>query len=322
MPESVHMATDNFKLLIPASIEVQVEGIGEPRIRSYYFVRLYVDGQKVSKSTKSEPSSSVLKWKWNTDDETWFLSLSSVMKVELYRGFKINLRWFEHLVGQHERDVVAFLENAADFGLTDKKGNSFPAKMHIVLSPSGDNTKEFLGKVDAGVNRLSSNGAVAGTVSTLGIVLQLTKTIMDNLSEAHPILKASWTVVSSLYQVVRETDLQDKAIQELATTLREILATTKAIPNLQEIPDTINVIKEINRQSLEVAVLIQEYTKLHFAVRTFRISVDLKSRIDKCRSKWVDLHEKLFNRIAVDTNIQVRGMVDDQQGIAELVFFR
>jgi hypothetical protein len=148
--------------------------------------------------------------------------------------------------------------------------------------------------------------------------------------------------------VVRETDLQDKAIQELATTLREILATTKAIPNLQEIPDTINVIKEINRQSLEVAVLIQEYTKLHFAgdsvphlhdpaesndalfvVRTFRISVDLKSRIDKCRSKWVDLHEKLFDRIAVDTNIQVhdtniqvRGMVDDQKGIAELVSFR
>ena len=33
------------------------------------------------------------------------------MKVELYRGFKINLGWYEHLVGQYEMDVVAFLEN-------------------------------------------------------------------------------------------------------------------------------------------------------------------------------------------------------------------
>ena len=58
--------------------------------------------------------------------------------------------------------------------------------MHIVLSPisaSGDNMKEFLDKVEANVSRLSSNDAVANTVSTLGIVLQLTKTIMDKLSE-------------------------------------------------------------------------------------------------------------------------------------------
>ncbi|KIJ93635.1 hypothetical protein K443DRAFT_12698 [Laccaria amethystina LaAM-08-1] len=311
------MVTDKSLLLgaIPANIEVQVEGIEEQRIRSYYFVRLYVDGQKVSKSMKSKPSSSVLKWKWDADNQTWFLPLSSVMKVQLYRGSKINVRWFEHLVGQHEGDVVAFLENVADFGLTDKKGNSFRAKMHIVLSPisgSGDNTKEFLDKVDADVNRLSSNGAVAGTVSTLGIVLQLTKTIMDNLSEVHPILKASWTIVSGLYEAVRETDIQDESIQELATTLREILGITKAIQNLQEVPDTTNVIKEINRQSLEVAVLIQEYTKLHFAVRTLRIQADLKSRIKKCQDKWVVLKEKLSLRVAVDTNIRVRRIEDHQ----------
>lgn len=58
--------------------------------------------------------------------------------------------------------------------------------MNIVLSPisgSGDNIKELMEKVDADVRRLSSKGTVAGTVLTLGIVLQLTKTIMDNLSQ-------------------------------------------------------------------------------------------------------------------------------------------
>ena len=78
--------------------------------------------------------------------------------------------------------------------------------MHIALSPisgSGDNMKEFLDKVDADVSRLSSNDAVAGTVSTLGIVLQLTKTIMDNLSEVRN--KCFRRIVSRLTLVIRRT---------------------------------------------------------------------------------------------------------------------
>ena len=78
--------------------------------------------------------------------------------------------------------------------------------MHIALSPiseSSDNVKEFLDKVDADVSRLSSNDAVAGTVSTLGIVLQLTKTIMDKLSEVRN--KCFCRIVSRLTLVIRRT---------------------------------------------------------------------------------------------------------------------
>src|SRR5258708_40287874 len=98
--------------------------------------------------------------------------------------------------------------------------------MKIVLSRisgSVDNIKEFMERVDADVSRLSSNDAVSNTVSTLGQVLELTKTIMNKLTkvrhlmstphgisadrgdQAHPILDASWTIVSSLYQVNRPT---------------------------------------------------------------------------------------------------------------------
>ena len=113
----------------------------------------------------------------------------------------------------------------------NKKGISIPVKMKIVLSRisgSVDNIKEFMEKVDADVSRLSSN-AVTSTVSTLGQVLELTKTIMDKLTkvqysismpidlhiksadrgdQAHPILNASWTIVSSLYQVNGPTKCQ------------------------------------------------------------------------------------------------------------------
>lgn len=60
--------------------------------------------------------------------------------------------------------------------------------MHLSLlakaPESDDKMKEFLDEVDAVVSsRLSNNGAVTGAVSTLGMVLQLTKTVVDKLSE-------------------------------------------------------------------------------------------------------------------------------------------
>jgi len=58
--------------------------------------------------------------------------------------------------------------------------------MKIVLSRisgSVDDIKEFMKKVDADVSHLSSNDTVPSTISTLGQVLELTKTIMDKLSK-------------------------------------------------------------------------------------------------------------------------------------------
>jgi hypothetical protein len=108
-----------------------------------------------------------------------------------------------------------------------------------------------------------------------------------------------------------------------------MLGTAKAIPDLRVIPDTTNVIEEINRQSLQVASLVDEYTKLSragnsvsllldqvksndglFVVRTVRIQGDLKSRIVKCRDRWVVLMAKLSRRIDVDTNTRVQKIED------------
>ncbi|KDR72361.1 hypothetical protein GALMADRAFT_770093 [Galerina marginata CBS 339.88] len=161
-------------------------------------------------------------------------------------------------------------------------GNAIPIKLKITLSPipeSEDYIKQFMEKVDADISRLSSNDAVTSAISTLGQVLKLTKTVMDHLSKAHPILNASWAIVSSLYQAVQETDLQDESIRELASTLRELLGTASMVPNLPEIPDTTKVIEEISRQSLQVASLIHEYTKLSWAGRTVRIQMPVDSTL-------------------------------------------
>jgi hypothetical protein len=69
--------------------------------------------------------------------------------------------------------------------LTDKKGIPVAIKMNMALSPipePDDYIKEFMKRVDADVARLSSNDVVLSTISMLGPVLQLTKTIIDKFS--------------------------------------------------------------------------------------------------------------------------------------------
>ena len=75
-------------------------------------------------------------------------------------------------------------------------------------------------------------------------------------------------------QAVQETDLQDESIRDLASTLREMLGTANAIPDLPVIQNTTNVIEEIGRQSLQVASLIHEYTKLPWAGNSISLVLD------------------------------------------------
>ena len=106
-----------------------------------------------------------------------------------------------------------------------------------------------------------------------------------------------------------------------------MLGTTNAIPDLPVIPNTTDVIEAISRQSLQVASLIHEYTKLPwagnsvaallcfvksnnglFVARTVKIQIpsDLKSRIDTCRKKCAALKDDFYSRVHIDMNTRMK----------------
>ena len=115
-------------------------------------------------------------------------------------------------------------------------------------------------------------------------------------------------------QAIQETDIQDECIRELGGTLREMLATANEVPDLQVIQNTTNVLEQISRQSLEVASLIHEYTKLPWAGNSIPLLLDpvesdnglfvarivmpgdLKSRIDECRKRCATLKDVFDSR--------------------------
>ncbi len=59
--------------------------------------------------------------------------------------------------------------------------------------------------------------------------------------------------------------MQDESVQNLASTLREMLGTANQASDIAEVANTTNVIEEIGQQGLQVAFLIDEYTKLGWA---------------------------------------------------------
>jgi hypothetical protein len=118
-----------------------------------------------------------------------------------------------------------------------------------------------------------------------------------------------------------------------------MLGTANSIHDLPKIPNTTDVIEEISRQTLHVASLIHEYTKLSragnsipllldlvgsndglFVVRTVKIQGDLKSHIEKCQDSCAALMVKLSRRINVDTHTRVKKIEDGQLGTFEFLF--
>ena len=58
-----------ISLYIDFYLDIEVEGVVEDVKQSYYSVSLYVADNKVAKSTKCKPRSSVVKWEWKANNQ-------------------------------------------------------------------------------------------------------------------------------------------------------------------------------------------------------------------------------------------------------------
>ncbi|PPQ94485.1 hypothetical protein CVT25_013768 [Psilocybe cyanescens] len=332
------MSPDNpLNLLCATLANVEVEGTLKGRERSRFYVQLDIDDRKAVISAKIKCSVSGLRWEWTSGNEIMNIDLDQCLLLDSISWFapssKIKIAIYQYhmlicnkCVGRLGRtQVVDMIANGASnihlflhasFDLTSESGLAVPLRMKIALCPapkSDDDIENLLQEVDNSISKLKNRESVLGTASSIGQALQLIKAIMNNFSQIHPVLNASWVVISGVYKILQDTDVQDEVIRELANTLREMLGTAAAVPDLPQIPNTDSVIEEISRQSLQVASLIHEYANLSFLKRTAKIQLsgDLKSRILQCQTKCTSLQMKLAIRIDINAHARATqiGMV-------------
>lgn len=160
---------------------------------------------------------------------------SSTIKIEIKRESRLI---GNHFVGQYTGKAIELLDNGqciyfwlsyrfrkltrldATFDLKDETGAKIIAKIKIDLSLVDTNFKTFMEDVDNDISRLGSPSNPHAGIPALGMAWSLTKNIMDNIADvrycysfslssradllhgkAHPILKASWTIISYVYKV-------------------------------------------------------------------------------------------------------------------------
>ncbi|KAF8838503.1 hypothetical protein BDN67DRAFT_1070682 [Paxillus ammoniavirescens] len=266
-----------------------------------------------------------VKWSYKWTDtfaprlgQNLLMSPASTVKVSL-RG-KHRVRY--HLLGSYSGCVSDFFNNK-ETSLTLQGGSR--ATITLRLSPVVDYQKALNDWVDSSLTRLDDNQgltegfdnvdqaitsaqAVNSALQTygqyivpLGQTLRLMKKLIDNVADAHPFLKVGWTLLSSVYTVVQQQQLNDRDVQGLAESLREVVGVASDCP-VAEIKGTPHVIESIVRLSLEVASLIDECTKGSFITRLIKGQItDVKGRIAKCQGELKDLYEKLKTRIMAYT---------------------
>ena len=69
MLESKNEAYATFSSDSDFYLVIEVEDVVEDVHRSHYSVSFYVEDNKVAKSTKSKPRSSVVKWEWKANNQ-------------------------------------------------------------------------------------------------------------------------------------------------------------------------------------------------------------------------------------------------------------
>ncbi|KIJ14091.1 hypothetical protein PAXINDRAFT_100315 [Paxillus involutus ATCC 200175] len=252
------------------------------------------------------------------------IPISSTVKIVLIGKRRIR----DHLLGSYSGRIIDFLDKDKPFTLENDQHGAC-ATITMGLSSAADYQQALIASVDASLARLdnsprleegldmvdqanSSMQVAYSAVETygqyiapLGQALRLMIKLIDNVADAHPLLKVGWTLLSS---AVQEQRLNDDNVRGLAESLRELVGVASDCP-VTEIKGTPGVIESIERLALEVASLIDEYTKSSFAVRVGRAQItDVTARITKCQAELNGLYEKLRTRIMAYTANRVKEM--------------
>ncbi|KAF9480554.1 hypothetical protein BDN70DRAFT_856548, partial [Pholiota conissans] len=274
-----------------------------------YFVNISVDEHFQQKSVK-KPSLPAPRWEWPQNQQFLFHP-SSTIKIKVYRESRARLATLKHSVGEYNGKVIELLESDALIDLEDKDGTTITPKVKVKLTlvpTSGDNFQTFMETISTNVSHLDNTGRAPAVLLALGRAFELTKAIMDIVSNAHPILKASWTVMSTVYGAVQQAQVVDDTIRDLAESLREMLGIATQCLDLKVIEGTTNVIEEIGRTSLKITSLVHEYTRLGFMRRavTLQLSDNMKTRITQYQKSCDGLREKFKIRLILETNNVVK----------------
>jgi len=248
--------------------------VGKLEEKRAYFVALDLDELRIFESK----SCRLLAPRWQEDHHFSFGPSSSIGITVFQKRTVLPVK---RVLGGYIGTVTQLIENDATLDLVDETGTKVAAikvKLCLVSEPEQD----FMKRVELDLAHFNNNGVLAGVTSDvvsavqtgnvaaqtlsscivpLGKALQLIVKFMDGIADAHPILKVSWTVLSSVYKVVQQQLVQDDSVRDLADSLRDMVDMANARRDRVVLGGANDVTQEIGLACLQVASLIHTYSR-------------------------------------------------------------
>ncbi|KZP31011.1 hypothetical protein FIBSPDRAFT_926109 [Athelia psychrophila] len=270
----------------------------------HHYAVVFIDGKSVSKPGHKTPMPSP---RW----PSFHFNISSTLKIAIFRKRRVRK---DTLVAQYTGQGRDFLDRDTKYLLTDETGSQAGLRLSVNIDLASIPPADFIKSVMDNASSLQSVGTSAPAQALGGFGLQIFQIlkqivpVIDTIADAHPVLKMTWTVLSSVYKAVEDQVVQDTAVCDLAKSLQEILGVANICPELARIEDTDDVIAEIRRAALEGALLIAEYVGTTLlAARTAKHQLsDMSDRITQCQNRYTDLGGKFDRRVQLETHAMAK----------------
>ncbi|KAJ6559983.1 hypothetical protein B0H19DRAFT_1375904 [Mycena capillaripes] len=329
----------NYSLLIESADRVMWDSGAWNRNPKLY-ATLALDDSPISKTPAFKRS---LKPMWNFSSNL-FCPLRSAITLRLYHSTFIPRR-ADPLLGECKIGIKELLRQCGSgqvVQLNVAAKGQVSGRLSVRLERSEDAAKNAQERMQATVGILSPIGSAfdkvdaaveAGAVqndlaTALGACVDRFDVFVkmgDKIAQAHPYLSAAWTILTSVYQAVKQQREMDKEVVDLVNTMVEVYSFKEDINFVSEkIKILEDSLTKIAQKTLARANFLDEYRRHGFSGRALRAAFlnDNRKRIDDLSAELMKLSQSFSYALSVQTLshvTEIRGAVKklDQSGVLE-----
>ncbi|GJE92510.1 hypothetical protein PsYK624_086640 [Phanerochaete sordida] len=328
------MSAPDQHFLIAKLAALEIRGLEERHFEREVdtFVTVSVDGEQ---QLETEVVRNSLNPRWDfTEPRKLMVHASSTITFMLYRRRRSRNILGDKLLGQLEEklhNLVTYPDKTFNLPYKMNWTHSQTASVSVALDVDySSDAEEVLDhaeeKLHGAIFKTVAGhaGPMAEALNALGHSIESLDQLVqfvDGIVDIHPMCKAAWTLLSSVYKAFKSQRAQDASIRELAFDLKETLGHTRRCKNIQSIPGALNIIQELARLVAECASLMDESMKGAMFIRTARsaASQTLSLHTADCSRNLKKLRKKLELALLAAIHNDVAEIREDMRAIRNQV---
>ncbi|GJJ11102.1 hypothetical protein Clacol_005333 [Clathrus columnatus] len=147
--------------------------------------------------------------------------------------------------------------------------------------------------------------------------------LVQSIADAHPYAKMAWTIISSIVEIITNTQDVDQNILQLFETLDTTYKFLEETKEIENYPSYKRILSTLAKQTVDCGYFIRDYAKnANFWIRVGKniIGGPIKTRIETYRTTFCNLLEEFRTHSSLHTELAVGRVLEGNQEICEALY--